>query len=140
MTDQQRDKTTNPEGADAVGAAQERTERTRSRRVHAPATDIYETDNGLILLVDLPGVVPDAINVMLEQNVLTIRAHTEDRPPPGYSLVHQEYLQGDFERAFTLSDEIDAERIEARMTDGVLRLFLPKVGPAATRRIQVRSA
>ena len=139
MTDQQREKATSPEGADSVRAAQERTERTRSRRVHAPATDIYETDGGLVLMVDLPGIVPDAVHVMLEQNVLTIRAHTEDRPPPGYSLVHQEYLPGDFERAFTLSDEIDAERIEARVTDGVLRLFLPKVGPAATRRIQVRS-
>ena len=138
MTDQQQDAPTNPETSSRV--QQERTERTRARRVHAPATDIYETDKGLVLMVDLPGVVSDAINVMLEHNVLTIRAHTEDSPPPGFSLVHQEYQSGDFERAFTLSDEIDAEHIEARATDGVLRLFLPKVGPAATRRIQVRSA
>ena len=114
-------------------------ERTRTRRVHTPATDIYETDQGLVLLIDLPGVVPEAIDVALEQHVLTVRAHTEDRPPPGYSLVYQEYEPGDFERSFTLSDRVDAGRIEARMTDGVLRLLVPKPKAAEARRIQVRS-
>lgn len=114
-------------------------ERTRTRSVHMPATDIYETDQGLVLLIDLPGVVPDAIDVTLEQHVLTIRAHTEDRPPPGYSLAHQEYEPGDFERSFTLSDRVDAGRIEARMSDGVLRLLLPKPQAAKARRVQVRS-
>lgn len=127
-----------PQGQTESGAGGP--ERTRARRVHTPATDIYETAQGLVLLIDLPGVVPDAVEVTLEHEVLTIRAHTEDRPPPGYSLVHQEYQSGDFERSFTLSEMVDAGRIEAQLHDGVLRLFVPKAAPAEGRRIQVRSS
>ena len=137
MTDRQEQPTSQatPQTETGTGAA----ERTRTRRVHTPATDIYETDQGLVLLIDLPGVVPDAIDVTLEQHVLTIRAHIEDRPPPGYSLAYQEYEPGDFERSFTLSERIDAERIEAQMSDGVLRLLLPRPQAAEAQRIQVRS-
>lgn len=137
MTDRNEQPTSEavPQTETATGAA----ERTRTRRVHTPATDIYETDQGLVLLIDLPGVTPDAIDVTLEQHVLTIRAHTEDRPPPGYSLAYQEYEPGDFERSFTLSDRVDAGRIEAQMSDGVLRLLVPKPQAAEARRIQVRS-
>jgi HSP20 family protein len=114
-------------------------ERTRTRRAYSPRTDIYETDDGLVLLIDLPGVAANAAEVTLEQNVLTIRGRTEERAPEGFSPVYQEYEPGDFERAFTLSDAIDGERIEAQVHDGVLRLFLPKAGPARTQRIQVRA-
>jgi len=120
--------------------APEGAERTRTRSVVAPRTDIYETDDGLVLLIDLPGVGRDAVEVLLERNVLTIRGRTEDRPPEGFSPIYREYRPADFERSFTLSDELDAERIEAQVKDGVLRLFLPKVGPAQTKRIQVRAS
>jgi HSP20 family molecular chaperone IbpA len=128
------------ENQDQAASGAGHAERTRARRVHTPATDIYETEQGLVLLIDLPGVVPEAVDVTLEQGVLTVRAHTEDRPPPGYSLVHQEYQSGDFERAFTLSEEVDAGRIEAQLNDGVLRLFVPKATRAEGRRIQARSS
>jgi HSP20 family molecular chaperone IbpA len=130
-------------GRESQGQAESgagRAERTRARDVHTPATDIYETDQGLVLLIDLPGVVPEAVDVTLERQVLTIRAHTEDRPPPGYSLVHQEYESGDFERSFSLSEGVDAGRIEAQLNDGVLRLLVPKAAPAEGRRIEVRSS
>lgn len=120
--------------------ARERAERIRSRRVQAPATDIYEIEEGLVILMDLPGVGSDAAEVTLEQSVLTIRAHTDEITPPGFSLVHQEYQTGDFERSFTLSEGIDAERIEAQSKDGVLRLFLPKTAPARARRIAVQAS
>jgi len=61
------------------------------------------------------------------------------RPPEGFSPVYREYAPGDYERVFTLSEDIDAERIEARVKGGVLRLFLPKAGPAETRRVQIRA-
>lgn len=115
-------------------------ERTRTRPAFAPRTDIYETDEGLVMLIDMPGVGPDGAEVMLERNVLTIRGHTQDKPPAGFSPIYREYQPGDFERTFTLSDELDASRIEARAKDGVLRLFLPKVGPSQTKRIQVRAS
>jgi HSP20 family protein len=115
-------------------------ERTRPRPVYAPRTDIYETDTGLVLLVDMPGVRADAADVTLERNVLTIRGRIDDAPPGGFSPIYREYEPGDFERVFTLSDEVDAGGIEAQTKDGVFRLFLPKAGPAQTKRIQVKAS
>jgi HSP20 family protein len=115
-------------------------ERTRTRPVYAPHTDIFETEDGLVILADMPSVSPDGVEVTLERNVLTIRGRTEDSPPEGFSPVYLEYQPGDYERVFTLSEDIEAERIEAGVKNGVLRLFLPKPGPAQTKRIQVRAS
>jgi HSP20 family molecular chaperone IbpA len=115
-------------------------ERTRPRPVYAPRTDIYETDTGLVLLVDMPGVRADRADVTLEKNVLTIRGRVDEAPPGGFAPVYREYEPGDFERVFTLSEDVDAERIEAQTKEGVFRLFLPKAGPAQTRRIQVKAS
>lgn len=93
-----------------------------------------------MILADVPGVSPDAVDVTLERQVLTIRGQTEDSPPQGFSPVYREYQPGDYERAFTLSEDLEAERIEASCKNGVLRLFLPKAGPAQTKRIQVRAS
>jgi HSP20 family protein len=114
-------------------------ERTRARAVYTPRTDIYETETGLVVLVELPGVRPEDAEVILEKNVLTIRGHTREHAPEGFSPIYREYETGDFERAFTLSDELDGQRIEASAEGGVLRLFLPKVGPAESKRIEVRA-
>ena len=116
------------------------TERTHTRRVYIPRTDIYETNESLVLVADMPGVAPDGLDVTLEGRELTIRGRTRDAAPEGYSPVYREYEGGDYERVFTLSEDIDAERIEARLGDGVLRLTLPKAGPAQARRIQVQAS
>jgi HSP20 family protein len=115
-------------------------ERTRPRPVYAPRTDIYETDTGLVLVVDMPGVRADGADITLEKNVLTIRGRIDETPPQGFSPIYREYEAGDFERVFTLSEDVDAGGIEAQAKDGVLRLFLPKAGPAQTRRIQVKAS
>lgn len=127
-------------GSQEVAATTEGVERTRTRPVYVPRTDIFETDDGLVLLADMPGVSPDAVDVTLERQVLTIRGRTEDSPPQGFSPAYREYQPGDYERAFTLSEDFEAERIEASCKNGVLRLFLPKAGPAQTKRIQVRAS
>ena len=127
------------QGSQEVAAARDG-ERTRPRPVYAPRTDIFETDDGLVILADMPGVSADGVDVTLERNVLTIRGRTEDSPPQGFSPVYLEYQPGDFERVFTLSEDIEAERIQANVKSGVLRLFLPKAGPAQTKRIQVRAS
>ncbi len=116
------------------------TERTRARRVYAPRTDIFETEQALVLLADMPGVLQDDLDITLERRELTIRGRTADAGPEGYSPVYREYEGGDYERTFVLSEEIDAEKIEARLKDGVLRLTLPKAGPAQAKRIQVQPA
>lgn len=125
------------EGGQDVTASTE-AERTRTRPVYAPRADIFETDQGLVVLADMPGVSADGVDVTLERQVLTIRGRTHDSPPQGFSPVHREYQPGEYERVFTLSDDVAAERIEASCKNGVLRLFLPKAGPAQTKRIQVQ--
>ncbi len=118
----------------------EETERTREARVYVPRTDIYETDDEIVLLADVPGADQDSIDITLEKNVLTINAYVDPPEREGYSPIFYEYGVGDYERSFTLSDEIDREKIEATVKDGVLRLVLPKAGPARTRKIEVKSA
>jgi HSP20 family molecular chaperone IbpA len=76
----------------------------------------------------------------LERNVLTIRGRIDDAPPRDFSPIYREYEPGDFERVFTLSEDVDAGAIEAQAKDGVFRLFLPKAGPAQTKRIQVKAS
>lgn len=115
-------------------------ERTRARPTYPPPTDIYETEDNIVLLVDMPGVAPEAADITLEKRVLTIRGHAGDREHQGYRRAYTEYGEGDYERVFTLSDEIDRERIEASHSHGTLRLVLPKAGPAKTKKIDVKSA
>lgn len=140
MSDMQQSETAVSRPQQGVPSDQGAAERTHTRRVYVPRTDIYETEAGLVLLLDMPGVRPEDAEITLEKKVLTIRGRGQDQTPAGFSPVYREYAPGDYERAFTLSDEIDAERIEAQARDGVLRLFLPKVGPAETRRVQIRSS
>lgn len=115
-------------------------ERTSERRAYIPRVDIYETDEGINLVADMPGVDENSVDIMLEKNVLSIRGTVEDEAPEDYSLAYAEYGVGDYERRFTLSDEIDQENIEASVKNGVLHLHLPKAGPAKARKISVKPA
>jgi len=112
-------------------------ERTRSRRTFRPSVDIYEVENGLMLLADVPGARPEGVTIMLERRALTVYARVEEHAPEGHSLVYQEYEVGDFECQFTLAGEFDAEKIEASMTNGVLRLTVPRAAEAEARTIQI---
>ena len=114
-------------------------ETTRTKPVFSPPTDIYETKEALCLMLEIPGVEPDGINVTLDKRVLTIKGRSgSTMAHEGYSLTHAEYRDGDYERAFTLSENIDGEQIEASVKDGVLRLTLPKVKPAPAKTISVK--
>lgn len=126
-------------GQQPAEAGEDRPEATRRAPVFTPPTDIYETENALVLLVEMAGVQPDSVEVTLEKRVLTIRGQNKGAQPDGYTLAHAEYRDGNYERAFTLSEAIDPERIEARMRDGVLTLTLPKAGPAEAKSIQVQA-
>src|SRR5919199_1335264 len=105
-------------------------EPTRPRPVFLAPTDIYETKDSLVVLAEMPGVAPDAVDITLERRVLTIRGRTSNQDHPGYQQVYTEYADGDYERVFTLSEDIDRERIEATLKDGVLHLILPKAEAA----------
>jgi HSP20 family molecular chaperone IbpA len=114
-------------------------ERTRARPAFIPRVDIYETDEAIQIVADVPGVDPDSVDITLEQGVLTINGFAQDIQPEGYALAYSEYSVGDYTRRFTLSNQIDQEGIEASVKDGVLRLHLPKAQPS-TRKITVSSS
>ncbi len=115
-------------------------ERTRTRRVYIPRVDIYETGDTVVLLADMPGVNEDDVDITLEKNVLTITGYVGARERDDYSLAYSEYSEGDYERTFALSDEVDRNNIEAVMKNGVLKLTLPKAEEMKARKIAVRSA
>jgi len=88
--------------------------------------DIYETNDAMFIVADMPGVDQSAVDITLEKNVLTIKGTVEPETPQNYSLAYAEYEIGDYERSFTLSNEIDQDNIEAKVNNGVLQLRLPK--------------
>ncbi len=115
-------------------------ETTRNRPLWRPLTDIVETRDGVVLMVELPGVAAEHVDVSLEKRVLTIRARSSVSGPEKLRLVHAEYEPGDYERAFTLSEDFDAERIEAEVRNGVLSLRLPRSAASQPKTIKVKSA
>jgi HSP20 family molecular chaperone IbpA len=118
--------------------AESDTERTRAQAAFVPRVDIYETNEGIVLTADMPGVDENSLDITLENNVLTINGYVDPQPPEDYTLAYAEYRVGDYERRFSLSQEIDQENIEATVKDGVLRLHMPKAQPTS-RKISVRS-
>lgn len=109
------------------------------RLVFTPPIDIYETDEGLILRADLPGVSLDTLELQVQDNKLTLFGRMEPVVPENARLIHQEYETGDYLRSFILSDEVNHERISAKLNNGVLEVVLPKAEKAAPRRIQIQS-
>ncbi|HDH05458.1 MAG TPA: Hsp20/alpha crystallin family protein [Nitrospirae bacterium] len=112
-------------------------ERTRQTRVYTPAVDIIEKNNDIVLMADMPGVDENSVDITLEKDLLTIYGKVEPEIPENHRLVISEYGVGDYERTFTLSDEIDREHIRATVKDGVLKLVLPKAESAKTKKIPV---
>lgn len=113
-------------------------ERTRARVAFVPRVDIYESNDAITLVADMPGVDERAVDITLERSVLTINGFVEPDFPENYSLAYAEYRVGDYERSFKLSDEIDQENIAASLKNGVLRLHLPKAQPTM-RKISVKA-
>jgi len=115
-------------------------EQTRTGPVYSPAVDIFENDNTITLLADMPGVKASDLEIDLRENVLTLTGRVTPLGTAKESNVLREYRPGAFFRQFTLSEAIDQPKIDAQLTDGVLRLELPKVEKARPRQITVRSS
>ena len=114
------------------------TERARQTAVFVPRVDIRESEAEVVLVAALPGVDETSVSVDLEGSELTLRGRFMPKAPEGFALTYQEYQSGDYERAFTLGDTIDRNRIHAVVKDGVLRLTLPKAKEAQPQRIAVK--
>ncbi len=113
-------------------------ESTRGGVYFSPRVDICETDGELLLMADLPGVRPEDVDLRYERGELVLHARVARRHPERPLLLH-EYELGDFYRAFTIHESIDASRIEAECKNGVLTVHLPKAEPARPKQINVRS-
>jgi HSP20 family molecular chaperone IbpA len=113
-------------------------EQTRPGPVYSPAVDIFENENSITLLADMPGVKASDLKIDLRDSVLTLTGPVSV-PEQGNELdVLREYAPGTFFRQFTLAETIDQAKIDAKLSEGVLRLELPKVEKAKPRQIAVR--
>ena len=113
-------------------------EKTVPARYYVPATDIYETEEALTVVMEVPGVEREAIDVNIENDVLKVEARIDFAKYEGLEPLYTEYNVGHFSRAFALSNKIDQQRIGANVEDGVLTLTLPKAKEAQPRRIEIK--
>jgi len=117
----------------------EGTERMRARATFIPRADIFETEDNVVVTVDMPGASDETIDITLEKNILTINASSIHGAPEGFNLAFAEFEAGDYERSFQLTDQINREGIQAVYQDGVLKLTLPKAEVAKIRKISVKA-
>jgi HSP20 family protein len=122
------------------GAVTTAPEQTHPGPVYNPAVDIFESDDRISLLADMPGVKAQDLKIDLRENVLTLSGHVTAAGSPSESQVLREYTSGTYFRQFTLSEHIDQAKIDAKLIDGVLRLELPKQERAKPRQITVKVA
>jgi HSP20 family molecular chaperone IbpA len=113
-------------------------ERTVPGRFYVPQTDVYETEDALTVVMEMPGVAREAVEIELKDDVLRVEARIDPSKYEGMEPVYTEYNVGHWTRSFALSDRVDRERIGAQLEDGVLTLTLPKTAAARPRRIEVR--
>lgn len=105
-----------------------------------PAVSVHETEDALVLLAQVPGVAAEDAQIAVEHGILTLRGTVKGTALAGSAPLYQEYARADFARAFTLPAEVDAERISAQVSNGVLRIDLPKLRAAQPRRIVVKAS
>ncbi|MGA7144019.1 MAG: Hsp20/alpha crystallin family protein [Desulfobacterales bacterium] len=114
-------------------------EQTRPGVVFTPSVDIFETERELTVLADLPGVTTENLTIDLRENTLTLTGEVEPFEEAHEEDILVEYEVGKYYRQFSLSNLIDQSKIDAKLTDGVLRLTLPKVEEAKPRKIEVKT-
>ncbi|MBN2048549.1 MAG: Hsp20/alpha crystallin family protein [Anaerolineaceae bacterium] len=114
-------------------------ERTRPRKVFVPRATIYETDELIQIVLDMPGVSSDNVDINLEKNELSITGLVPNEEPEGFTLHYNEYVVGDYERSFVIPNDIDRDKINAVMKDGVLRVTLEKSQAARSRKVSVKA-
>ncbi len=114
-------------------------ESSESVRTLLPKADVYETENGFKLIVNLPGVAEDDIEIAMDNNVLTIDARVSKEDLEGFELVYTEFALANYRRQFSISDTIDKDAITAELKDGTLRLTLPRHAIHKPKTIKVHA-
>jgi HSP20 family protein len=113
-------------------------EATRPTRAFLPNADIFETEEALTVVLEMPGVDRDNIDVSVENGLLTVEGSINFSKYEGLEPVYSEYNIGPFRRTLRISNRIDQDKIRAEMRDGVITLVLPKAEEAKPRRIEVK--
>jgi HSP20 family protein len=128
-------------GDQAQAQAQVQGEHARySEAALTPPVDVIEDSGGITLYADLPGVSRERLDLHVEAATLTIQAESDLAVPGALQTSHTEVGLGRFRRVFTLSKELDTQKISAELTQGVLKLRIPKAEHARPRRIEVQAA
>jgi HSP20 family protein len=113
-------------------------EPTKTGITFVPAVDIYETEEALTLVADMPGVSPEGIRIDLKDNQLTVAGEVFESEGNQERVLLKEYETGNYIRQFALGEVIDQPKITAQLKNGVLTLVLPKVEKAKPRRIEIK--
>lgn len=117
-----------------LAAAEERTE---AGKFFSPYTDIHETDDAVVVSMEVPGVGKSDIDIKLDKGVLTVTGTIDSKKYEALKPIYAEYNVGNFVRSFTLSTKIDSDKIAASVADGVLTVRLPKAKEAVAKRIAI---
>jgi len=120
------------------GGSLERSERAAAVALR-PAVDIYEDGEGITLQADLPGVSKDRLNVRVENQSLVIEGQVQFDLPQGAEASYADVRSSVYRRSFVLSGELEMEKIEANLKDGVLTLHIPKRRELRARKIQIQT-
>ena len=109
---------------------------TREGAYFTPAVDICETEKELVILADMPGVKPDGVDIEVKEGILTIEGKVPPAATTGEALL-MEYKQGNYFRSFRITDLVDTNKIAAAISNGVLKVTLPKMEKAVPRKIPI---
>jgi HSP20 family protein len=112
-------------------------EPTTPMRAFVPTTDIFETEDALTVVLEMPGVDKQNIDVSVENGVVTVEGRINLDKYEGLEPIYGEYNVGPYRRSFRISGRVDQDKIRAEMRDGVITLVLPKAEEAKPRRIEV---
>ncbi len=104
----------------------------------APLVDIYETDDAFVVEADMPGVERTGVEVKIDNAVLSIVGRAGRKPATGVTQLYEEFVPGDYYRAFAIGEEIDEGKVSAVVTDGVLTVTLPRSERTRVRKIDVK--
>ena len=113
-------------------------EKTVPGRFYVPYTDVYETEEALTVVMEIPGVDRKDVDVALENDTLRVEARIDFSKYQGMEPIYTEYNIGHYTRSFALSSKVDRGQISAELEEGVLTLTLPKVAEARPRRIAIK--
>jgi len=114
-------------------------ERTRNVRYYKPEVDIYETPNEIVIVADVSGVDPQAVDIDLKNDILTIEAKINPDMFEGLTPLYSEYKVGHYFRKFALDTTISQQDIQAKLQNGVLQIVLPKSEKSRPRKVTIQT-